>query len=114
MRRLFPLLALVASCASYSVTVVPAANAPHLAASDAMRVTRDAAPEGARELARIELSGHDADSARECEDRLGFEGKKLGADFVRVLDEGRHVSPTAALWSAPWCTGMAYTTHPSQ
>jgi hypothetical protein len=103
--------ALSASCGS-RVTVVPTPNAPHLPPSAEVNVLRGPTPSGARELARIEINGSQsystsADEQREaCAEEIVREAKRLGADLVRVVEEGRQYNHP----SVSYCKGFAYST----
>jgi len=94
------------------VNVIPTPNAPHPPPSVVVRVTREPAPNGAQELARIEINGTTDygvpvdQQAGACMDEMLREARRLGADLVRVVEEGRHYRHS----SVPYCTGLAYST----
>ena len=108
--RILALLALLApaSCGS-RVSVIPTPNAPHLPPTVVVHLIRGPASDGARELARIEINGSpDGGTLREqaaaCMDEMLREARRLGADLVRVVEEGRHYRHP----SVAYCRGLAY------
>lgn len=105
------LLLCCCSCAGTGLDIVPNPNAPpNLPPATEVRIERETPPVGARELARIRVDLDGYERMRTCETKLGDEAKKLGGNFVRVIDEGRHV--VMGSWSAPWCLGLAYAVEP--
>lgn len=101
---------LSAACGGASFDVLPTQGAPHLGASLIVHVGRKQPPRDAIEIGRVRLAERGYDSEKECEAHLGEQAKALGANYVRVIDSGRHF--TVGSWSAPWCMGMAYKTSP--
>lgn len=111
MNRASALLLLCCSCAG-PIDIVRTPNAPNLPPATEVRLTKEPAPSSARELARIRVDLDSYERMETCETRMGDEAKKLGGNFVRILDEGRHV--VIGSWSAPWCLGLAYAVDLSQ
>jgi len=109
--RTVTLLAFVgyASCGS-RVHVIPTPNAPHLPPSTNVSVLRGPAPNGLRELARIEINGSTDyrgsfdEQAEACRGEMAREARRLGADLVVVVEEGRHYRQNAVAY----CNGFAY------
>jgi hypothetical protein len=99
-----------ASCGS-RVNVIPTPNAPHLPPSANVSVLRGPAPNGLHELARIEIHGSTDyrgsfdEQAEACRGEMAREARRLGADLVVVVEEGRHYFHNGVAY----CNGFAYT-----